>query len=86
MAPLPLGNARGGFEVRGWAVSYRQIIDLGDFNRSLMAHTTGQSGSPFSKHYDDMIKPWLKGQLHPMLFDREEIERRTETALRLIPE
>ncbi|MBK7994560.1 MAG: penicillin acylase family protein [Blastocatellia bacterium] len=85
MAFPPLANAQGGFEVTGWAVSYRQIVDLGDLDNSWMCHTTGQSGSPFSPHYDDMIKMWLKTELHPMLFDKEKVLEFSKAKLLLLP-
>ncbi|MEW6735410.1 MAG: penicillin acylase family protein [Acidobacteriota bacterium] len=85
MAFVPFGALQNNFDVTGWAVSYRQVVDLSDFNRSLMCHTTGQSGSPFSPHYDDMIKLWCKGELHPMLSDPAEIERNLAAKLLLVP-
>ena len=38
--------------------SYRQVVDLGDFIRSLSMHTTGQSGHPYHPRYGDMIGSW----------------------------
>ncbi len=66
-------------------VSYRQIIDLSDWDRSLAVHTTGQSGQPGSKHYGDMIDLWRKGEYHPMLFERARIEQEAEGRLILAP-
>jgi penicillin amidase len=57
-----------------WGVSYRQIIDLADFRNSVCVLSSGQSGHPFSKHYDDQIPLWLKGEYRPMLFYPEDIE------------
>ncbi|MBI4851686.1 MAG: penicillin acylase family protein [Acidobacteria bacterium] len=85
MAFPALGNAQGGFEVTGWAVSYRQIIDLGDLGNSWMCPATGQSGSPFSKHYDDLIKLWVNNELHPMLFEKERVLEFSEGKLLLLP-
>ncbi|MEK6588170.1 MAG: penicillin acylase family protein, partial [Chloroflexota bacterium] len=65
--------------------SYRQIVDLGDFSRSLSIHTTGQSGHPFHEHYDDMIDLWRNGQYHPMLWARPQVEAAAEAHLRLTP-
>lgn len=81
MAFPALGNAQTGFNVTGWAVSYRQIVDLSNMENSYMCHTTGQSGSPFSPHYDDMIKLWLKGEMHPMISERRNIDRHSEARL-----
>ncbi|RME38895.1 MAG: penicillin acylase family protein, partial [Thermoflexia bacterium] len=65
--------------------SYRQIVDVGDWSRSLSMHTTGQSGHPFHRHYDDMIDPWRNIQYHPMLWSRAEVEAQAEGVLRLEP-
>lgn len=85
MAFPALGTAQGGFEVTGWAVSYRQIVDLGDLENSWMCPATGQSGSPFSKHYDDLIALWLNNELHPMLFEKERVIKFSEGKLLLLP-
>jgi penicillin amidase len=66
--------------------SFRQIVDLADLKSSLSGHSPGQSGHPASKHYDDFIKPWLKVEHHPMLFERGMIEAQAEGVLSIIPE
>ncbi len=65
--------------------SYRQIIDLGDLTRSVSMHTTGQSGHPFHRHYDDMIASWRDVEHHPMLWAREDVEANAEGSLVLTP-
>lgn len=65
--------------------SYRQIVDVGDWARSLSMHTTGQSGHPFHRHYDDMIDPWRDIRYHPMLWSRTEVEAQAEGILLLVP-
>ena len=65
--------------------SYRQIVDLGDLSRSVSMHTTGQSGQPGSEHYRDFVEPWANVEYHPMLFDREAIEKEAKELLRLVP-
>ncbi|NIO69287.1 MAG: hypothetical protein GTN71_09695, partial [Anaerolineae bacterium] len=66
-------------------VSYRQIIDLGDWGNSLFIHTTGQSGHPLHRHYADMMDPWQAVEYHPMHFDRADIEADKEGMLILTP-
>jgi penicillin amidase len=68
-----------------YVASYRQIIDLSDFNRSLAIVPGGQSGHPASRHYADMIGPWARGDYHPLPFDRAEVERHAEGRLTLTP-
>lgn len=65
--------------------SYRQVIDVQDFGRSVSMHTTGQSGHPFQPHYDDMIEAWRNFQYHPMLWTRSQVEAAAEAHLRFIP-
>ena len=91
--PFPMGGS--GYTVNNtghnrqfeqtMVASYRQIVDLGDWNNCLSQHTTGQSGQPMHKHYADMISPWRDVQHHPMLFDREIIEAEQEAKLILQP-
>ncbi len=60
---------------------YRQIIDVGDWGRSVMVHAPGQSGHLGSPHYDDLLPTWLAGDHHPMLYDRADVERNAEARL-----
>ncbi|MFB0562726.1 MAG: penicillin acylase family protein [Candidatus Lokiarchaeia archaeon] len=65
--------------------SYRHIIDLRNWENSLSIHSTGQSGNPASPHYDDFIEKWLNVEYHPMLFEKETIEKRVKQVLILSP-
>lgn len=62
-------------------VSQRMIVDLSNLEGSLSAHTTGQSGLPFNKHYDDMIGLWQGVEYHPMLWSKESVEQNREGLL-----
>lgn len=68
-------NATSGprFRQTGGA-SYRQIIDLSDWDRSVMTNVPGESGDPKSKFYDDLIEGWANGVYHPMPFSRKYVE------------
>jgi penicillin amidase len=68
-----------------WGPSERYIADLADWTRSLSVHTTGQSGLPYHKHYDDMIDLWRNVQYHPMLWSRADVEKNVEGTLTLTP-
>ncbi len=65
--------------------SYRQIVNLADVGASLSGHAPGQSGHPASKHYADFVRPWLRIEHHPMLFDRSAIEGNAEGTLEMMP-
>ena len=49
------------------------IADLGDQRRSRWQLTTGQSGHPGSKHYDDMIDAWRQGTTNPVLMEEQDV-------------
>lgn len=67
----------------GFVPSWRQIIDLGDWDNSRAIHLPGQSGHPASKHYADMIGPWSRGEYHPLLWSRDRVESHAEKRLML---
>lgn len=56
-----------------WSPSFRQIIDMGDLSQSIASIPPGQSGQLGSKHYDDLIEPWLQGEYFPILWTRDQI-------------
>lgn len=68
-----------------WVPSYRQIVDFADVRVAQSIHTTGQSGHPASRHYDDFIPMWLAGEYHPMLWERADVEANLESETRLLP-
>ncbi len=70
---------------QGVVASYRQLIDAADWDRSLMIHTTGQSGLPLHRHYRDFVPLWATGQYHPMLFSRSRIQQEGAGTLTLTP-
>jgi penicillin amidase len=65
--------------------SYRQIIDLADWDRSVMTNVPGESGDPTAPHYADLLDEWAEGRYHPLLFSRRAIERATRERITLIP-
>jgi len=68
-----------------WGVSERVIYDISDWDSSLSIHTTGQSGHPYSEHYDSMLEPWSNIDYKPMLWSREAVESASVSQLTLNP-
>jgi penicillin G amidase len=64
---------------------FRFIADLSDWDKSLGMLAPGQSGHPSSKSYDSSIQKWMKGEYHPILFDREAILAAADAVLMLEP-
>jgi penicillin G amidase len=65
--------------------SYRQILDVSNWDRSLVIHTTGQSGLPFHKHYRDLAPMWARGEYIPLLFSRTAVDGAAADRLILTP-
>ena len=65
--------------------SMRMIVDLGNLANSLTVNTTGQSGHPYSQHYDDMIDPWRNLEYYSMLWTRNQVESAAVNHLILKP-
>ena len=66
-----------------FGTSQRLIVDLGDFSRSLVVNSTGQSGLLFHRHREDQIPLWRDHRYRPMLFSREAVEKDAEERLTL---
>lgn len=62
------------FAVRSSA-SQRAVYDLSNPSASVFIHTTGQSGHPFHRHYDDMIERWIEAEYHPSYWTYEEARK-----------
>jgi penicillin amidase len=65
--------------------SYRQIIDLSNWDRSWVINTPGQSGQPGSPHYSDLLQLWDVGRYFPLLYSRKSVEGETTDRLMLEP-
>ncbi|WOI56788.1 penicillin acylase family protein [Palleronia sp. LCG004] len=59
--PDPFRNVHG--------ATYRGIYDFADPDSSVFVISTGQSGHPLSRHYDDLGELWRRGEYIPMTLD-----------------
>ena len=79
IGPLPRGG--DGFTVNNTdnnaeqsvGASFRIIVDLADWDRSLGVNTPGQSGNPADPHYRDLVELWATGRYFPIFYSREKI-------------
>lgn len=55
-------------------VSFRMVVDVGDWDRSVVVNTPGQSGDPKSPHYRDLFKVWAEEKAVPMVYSRKAVE------------
>lgn len=68
------------------SASYRQVIDLSNWNNCLAVLPTGQSGHLASPHYKDQTPLWLQGELRPMLWSKVQVLAYSKEKLLLEPE
>ncbi|WP_222984305.1 penicillin acylase family protein [Flagellimonas meishanensis] len=66
--------------------STRRIIDFSDIENSISILPTGQSGNPFSKHYEDQAKLYIQGKFRKMMMNKNEIEQNASSLLKLRPQ
>ncbi len=77
--------ATGGANFRQSAgASFREIIDLKDFDKSVVTNVPGQSGDPRSPHYSDLLPLWGNDQYFPLVYSRGRVEAETESVLWLV--
>ncbi len=80
-------NATGGANFRQQSgASYRHIVDLADWDRSVFTNAPGQSGQPASPHYSDLLALWAEGRYAPLLFTRKAVEKHARHRLVLLPQ
>jgi penicillin amidase len=71
---LPAVERGGGGEtVAANGATYRQIIDVGDWDKSVVTSVPGQSGQPGSPFYDNLLRLWAENQYFPLLYSRAAV-------------
>ncbi len=61
--------------------STRRIVDFSDIDNSHSILPTGQSGNPFSPHYEDQAEMFIDGQFRKMMMNELEIKKTSENLL-----
>ncbi|HSV02750.1 MAG TPA: penicillin acylase family protein [Phenylobacterium sp.] len=65
--------------------SVRMVLDVGQWDNSMVVNTPGQSGDPANPHYRDLFAPWAAGDYVPLRYTRPAVEAAAETVLDLTP-
>ncbi len=78
-------NMTTGADNQRSGASFRLIVDLADWDRSLASNAPGQSGDPDSPHYRDLFEDWARDRYFPLLYSRERIEEVAREVLVLTP-
>jgi penicillin amidase len=66
--------------------SWRVVVDVGEWDNSLIMNSPGQSGDPASPHYADLFHPWARDEAVPLLYSRRKVEAATEQRIKLEPD
>ena len=83
---LPAVERRGGAgTVSSNGGTYKQVIDLADWDGSRVLNAPGQSGQPGSPFYGNLLDEWKNGEYVPYLFTREAVEEGAVNTLSLVP-
>jgi penicillin amidase len=77
-------TAGPGFEQTAGA-SFREIIDLSNWDNSWVTSTPGQSGQPGSPHYGDLLELWRNYEYFPLAYSRVRVEKETLHVMQLVP-
>ena len=94
VGPLPKGGSGITVNNNGYrntdfrvtsGVSFRMVVDVGDWDRSVVINTPGQSGDPKSPHYRDLFPIWAEEKAVPMLYSRKAVEAAEEFRVVLEP-
>lgn len=80
-----LGDSSDPFRAEGGA-GYRGVYDLADPDSSVFIVSTGQSGHPLSRHYDDLSGLWRRGEYIGMSLDPQLARAAAAGVTHLTPE
>jgi penicillin amidase len=94
VGPLPVGGSAASVMHAEYRIdtfrlthgaSFRMIVDVGDWDRSVFINVPGQSGDPGSPHYADLAPVWGRQDHVPMLYGRAAVDAATESIITLSP-
>lgn len=83
---LPTVERRGGNgTVAADGASYREIIDVSNWDNSVTTNTPGQSAQPESPYYGNLLPLWANDEYFQMAFSRKAVDDATMHRLKLVP-
>lgn len=89
--PVPLGGSGDTVGMAGYDQNFRQsigstfrmVVDVGQWDDSVVMNSPGQSGDPRSRHYSDLFADWATGRSFPMVFSQTAIAAAVEERILL---
>jgi penicillin amidase len=92
LGPLPRGGngytpgSTGNNYQQTSGASFRMLVPVGDWDRTLGTNSPGQSGDPESPFYDNLFEPWANDQYFPMPYSRDSVLKYAYEKQLLVPE
>ena len=92
VGPAPRGGdattvgatGNGGNQTSG--ASFRMVVDLADWERTVGTNTPGQSGDPSNAHYRDLFPLWAEDKFFAVPYARAQILKNAEQRSVMIPQ
>jgi len=87
VGPLPKAGSASTLNNNGYrtsdfrvisGVSWRMVVDVGNWDASWTVNSPGQSGDPRSPHYRDLFPIWAEDKSVPLLYSRAAVEGAAE--------
>jgi penicillin G amidase len=78
-------RAGGEGTVAADGATYREILDVSDWDRSLGANVPGQSGQPGSPYFSNLLKDWADRKYFPLVFSKKAVDANAAHRLVLTP-
>ncbi len=91
LGPLPRGGngytpgSTGNNFQQTSGASFRMLVPVGDWDRTLGTNSPGQSGDPESPFYDNLFEPWAKDQYFPVPYSRDSVLKYAYEKQQLVP-
>lgn len=81
----PLSTGGKGFS-QTIGATFREVMDVSDWDRSVATSAPGQSGQPGSRHFSDLAKLWGDARYFPLPYSDSAVSTNAEATLMLVPE
>ncbi len=65
--------------------TFREVLDVSDWDRSVATSAPGQSGQPGSDHFSDLAKLWGDEHYFPLPYSDSAVNANAEAVLMLLP-
>ncbi|HEX8941612.1 MAG TPA: penicillin acylase family protein [Gemmatimonadaceae bacterium] len=91
VGPAPRGGdantvgATGGADNQTSGASFRIVVDLSDWEKTLGINTPGQSGDPDNAHYRDLFPLWSTDRFFSVPYSRSRVKAASEASTVLVP-